>query len=355
MRSWLFFLFVMFVLGVGVGVSRTPQGETFLGGESSLGEEVVNKIGGILGPASLGGQKEDSQEMAFVFGSASSIDSQEAIEDPGPPLTQFNSFLGQRAPFVSEGSLADNLGITSYQVQPGDTAGLIAKRFGITTETVLSANDLRHGDYIRPGEVLLILPLSGVLHKVSGGESLSAIAKRYGVASEEIAKFNLLVADGSSLEAGQLLVVPGGKKYIGVAPPAYGKSLAEYDDYYSFPTTGRNWGREHGNGGVDISNSCGTEVYAAAGGKVIEVKTTQSTYRFANGGYGNLIKISHSNGSQTLYAHLLTPLVNEGDNVSKGQLIAWMGGRPGAPGTGNSTGCHLHFEVRGARNPFLRY
>ncbi|PIZ77524.1 MAG: hypothetical protein COY04_00040, partial [Parcubacteria group bacterium CG_4_10_14_0_2_um_filter_7_35_8] len=45
-------------------------------------------------------------------------------------------------------------------------------------------------------------------------------------------------------------------------------------------------------------------------------------------------------------------IVNQGDQVSKGQVIAFMGGSPGTPGAGMSTGCHLHFGVTGAKNPF---
>ena len=65
-----------------------------------------------------------------------------------------------------------------------------------------------------------------------------------------------------------------------------------------------------------------------------------------NGGYGNYVVIKHTNGVQTLYGHLDSILVDQGQTVSKGQNIARSGN------TGQSTGPHLHFEVRGARNPF---
>ena len=337
---------------VGAGFSSSRSQTTLLGGKASLQEEVITKFENILGSSNYY-QESNKEELTFVFGGQ--ILDPKNLDDPGPPLIQFNTFLGQRSPFVSEGSQADNLGIKSYEVQPGDTPASIAKRFDITTETILASNDLRYGEYIRPGEILLILPVSGILHKVKPGESLTRISSRYEVDSDEVAKYNLLAADGSSLEVGQLVIVPNGKKRIGVTPPAFGRSLANYDDYYSFPTTGRNWGRLHSKNGIDISNSCGTEVYAAAGGKVIEVSTSESRSSRLNGGYGNLIKVSHLNGTATLYAHLLAALINEGDNVSKGELIAWMGGRPGSPGAGRSTGCHVHFEVRGAKNPFARY
>jgi murein DD-endopeptidase MepM/ murein hydrolase activator NlpD len=65
-----------------------------------------------------------------------------------------------------------------------------------------------------------------------------------------------------------------------------------------------------------------------------------------NGGYGKYIVISHPNGTQTLYAHNLENYVSVGDAVVRGQIIGSVGS------TGKSTGPHLHFEVRGAKNPF---
>jgi murein DD-endopeptidase MepM/ murein hydrolase activator NlpD len=66
----------------------------------------------------------------------------------------------------------------------------------------------------------------------------------------------------------------------------------------------------------------------------------------SNGGYGNLVIISHSNGTQTVYGHSSKILVRAGENVKQGQTIALVGA------TGKATGPHLHFEIRGAKNPF---
>jgi len=76
---------------------------------------------------------------------------------------------------------------------------------------------------------------------------------------------------------------------------------------------------------------------------VIEVKT--SGY---NGGYGLYLKIQHDNGTSTLYSHLSSISVTNGQYVNQGQIIGKMGT------TGKSTGCHLHFEVIGAKNPFIK-
>ncbi len=122
-------------------------------------------------------------------------------------------------------------------------------------------------------------------------------------------------------------------------------------NYFASPTTGWNWGRLHDYNAVDIANRCGTPVYAAAEGLVVEVANDDGW----NNGYGNYIKIEHPiNGSKTYtrYAHLSKVLVDKGIYVLQGAEIGLMGN------TGNTigqTGCHLHFEVYGAKNPFGKY
>jgi murein DD-endopeptidase MepM/ murein hydrolase activator NlpD len=97
----------------------------------------------------------------------------------------------------------------------------------------------------------------------------------------------------------------------------------------------------HGYNAVDLAASVGTPIRAAAAGEVIVSKNSGW-----NGGYGQYIVIRHSNGAQTLYGHLSANSVGVGAYVSQGEVIGLMGN------TGKSTGPHLHFEVRGATNPF---
>jgi murein DD-endopeptidase MepM/ murein hydrolase activator NlpD len=97
----------------------------------------------------------------------------------------------------------------------------------------------------------------------------------------------------------------------------------------------------HGYNAVDLAAPVGTPIYAAAEGTVIV-----SIMGGWNGGYGNYVVISHPNGTQTLYAHAKETLVIPGQHVEQGQLIAKIGM------TGKTTGPHVHFEIRGARNPF---
>lgn len=113
---------------------------------------------------------------------------------------------------------------------------------------------------------------------------------------------------------------------------------------FSMPARGINWGKRHAHNAVDIAGRCGSALYAAAPGKVVEVRAGW------NGGYGNYVDIDHGGGVVTRYAHTESNLVAENQMVAAGDVIARMGN------TGDSTGCHVHFEVRGgagAPNPFI--
>jgi murein DD-endopeptidase MepM/ murein hydrolase activator NlpD len=103
---------------------------------------------------------------------------------------------------------------------------------------------------------------------------------------------------------------------------------------------GWRWGRMHK--GIDIAGPIGTPVIAAASGEVVSAG-------WNSGGYGNLVKVRHPDGSLTLYAHNNRIVVRQGQKVEQGQQIAEMGS------TGYSTGPHLHFEIhprgKGAVNP----
>ncbi|GEM_PF-1684845 len=113
--------------------------------------------------------------------------------------------------------------------------------------------------------------------------------------------------------------------------------------YFSMPADGFNWGKLHPHNAVDIANACGTDITASAEGLVNE--TSLGSW---DSGYGNYILISHPNGTKTRYAHLQSISVSVGKFVKKGELIGKMGQ------TGNATGCHVHFEIIGAANPFAR-
>lgn len=115
---------------------------------------------------------------------------------------------------------------------------------------------------------------------------------------------------------------------------------------FSIPARGINWGELHPRNAVDIAGHCGAPLYAASAGEVREMRTEGW-----NGGYGVYVDIDHGDGVVTRYAHAEKILVVENQMVVAGEMIAVMGK------TGESTGCHVHFEVRGgsrARNPFAK-
>lgn len=123
------------------------------------------------------------------------------------------------------------------------------------------------------------------------------------------------------------------------------------DGYFVSPAQGFNFGKIHNNNAVDIANSCGTIVVASADGLVIPDKNYPDGKNGWNGGYGGFVLLDHPSGVKTRYAHLEKVLVDAGDFVRQGQKLGLMGSTGNVHGV---TGCHLHFEVLGAKNPFAR-
>jgi len=236
--------------------------------------------------------------------------------------------------------------IKEYEVQSGDSLIAIAKRFDISLDTLLWANDLSTRSKIKPGQKLVILPVSGVIHHVVRGDTISEIAKIYKAEVEDVITFNQL-SNEDDIYIGDIIIVPDGTMPAKAAPSPTTVPLAS--SYFIRPTNGKVTQWLHWYNAIDFGNDCGTPIYAAAQGTVQKVR-----YGY-NRGVGNYLTILHPNGVVTLYGHLLTILVSPEEQVSQGQIIALMGGKPGTPGAGNSTGCHLHFEVRGAKNPFAYY
>ncbi len=239
--------------------------------------------------------------------------------------------------------------ISVYEVKKGDTLNGIAKLFGVTVNTIVWANDLTSRTAVK-GDTLIILPITGIRHTVKKGETITAIAKKYKADSQDVAIYNGLAVN-ASLEIGDTVIVPDGEIQVvqPVKPKASNQPRVLNSYTYTAPSGflvrpisgGRRSQGVHGHNGVDLAASIGTPVFAAAAGTVIAARN--GGY---NGGYGSMIIISHANGIQTVYAHLNDIYINQGQSVTQGQTIGEVGN------TGKSTGAHLHFEVRGAKNPF---
>ncbi|MCX6721469.1 MAG: peptidoglycan DD-metalloendopeptidase family protein [Candidatus Staskawiczbacteria bacterium] len=196
---------------------------------------------------------------------------------------------------------------------------------------------------------MAILPVDGVAYVVKSGDTISGIAQTYQSQSQDIIAYNDL-ANQDDIYIGDILIVPGGvmpKKATPTTPKNNQVPLA--DSFFIFPTQGIITQGLHWYNAVDIANSCGTPIYAAAAG------TVQRVHYDAYGKIGNYITILHTSGVVTYYGHIMTIFVTPGQKINVGDRIALMGGKPGMAGAGTSTGCHLHFDVIGAKNPLGKY
>jgi LysM repeat protein len=239
--------------------------------------------------------------------------------------------------------------ISVYEVKKGDTISDVARLFDVSVNTILWANNLKSRT-LTPGTTLIILPVTGIRHTVKKGDTVKSLAKLYRADTEDIAQYNGITED-SSLSLGQVIIIPDGEIEIIQPKIAKKKTTSKITRSYTQVTPsgflirpvqgGRRTQGIHGNNAVDIAATPGTAIVASGNGVVIAARI--GGY---NGGYGNMVIISHANGVQTLYAHMREVYVSSGETVTQGQVIGGVGN------TGRSTGPHLHFEVRGAKNPF---
>lgn len=233
--------------------------------------------------------------------------------------------------------------IVDYPVVSGDTLASIAKKFGISVDTIKWANNLKD-DLIKPDQILKIAPITGVVHKVVSGDTVYTIAKKYSTTAQGIVNFifnEFTDQDTFGLQVGQLIYVPEGvieeekPKYFAQAP-AYAQVQAGVKGTSNFiwPANGvitqyPTWYHM----ALDIASNALPPVLASDTGTVTFAGCLQY-------GYGCHIVVDHANGFQTLYAHLSSIAVSAGLAVNQGQQIGNVGS------TGRSTGPHLHFEVR---------
>jgi LysM repeat protein len=276
--------------------------------------------------------------------------------DPNPykdldenPLISGNSLVAEIGPSGTAYEVEKeviNTQISLYVVREGDTLLDISYMFDVTPNTIIWANDLERNPVLKKGQKLVILPISGIKYTVKKGDTIKGVVLRHKSDLDEVLKYNDLTLS-SVIAVGDVIIIPDAeptidrlaKKIIANVHDADGPF---YPGYYIRPIDGGYKSQNlHGYNAVDIAASIGTPIKAAAAGTVISSVTGGW-----NGGYGNYVIISHSNGTQTLYAHNQKNFVKVGDRVEQDQIIARVGN------TGKSTGPHVHFEIRGARNPF---
>ncbi len=240
------------------------------------------------------------------------------------------------------------LDITTYVVQAGDTTEKIAELYNLQPTTIMWSNPEveKAPDLLRIGQVLTILPVDGVYHTVEEGDTLESLAEKYKASVTDVihCPFNAATLETQAGSSGALLVpnskliIPGGTKpyrrrevtaYEGPVPEDVSGSGSFY-----WPAAGYiSQGYWYGHRAIDIADAVGAAVMTTDDGYV-------SFAGWTDIGYGYLVVVDHANGYQSYYAHLSNIFVFEGEIVDAGQVIGAMGS------TGNSTGPHLHFEIR---------
>ncbi len=218
--------------------------------------------------------------------------------------------------------------IEFHRVEFGETLWSIAQKHNINIDTLIGANNIDNMNRIKPGDSLLILPVKGLLYKIGPGQNIKSIAENFNINTSVIRKANN-ISSREEAEVGRLVLIPGVKPEFGykdrlekmLITPVKGRISSYY---------GKRWGRIHE--GVDYAVNIGTPIRSAGSGRVV--------YSGWSNGYGYTVIIEHRKGLRTLYAHNSKLLVYAGEWVERNEIISKSGN------TGNSTGPHLHFEVR---------
>ncbi|MDO9087525.1 MAG: LysM peptidoglycan-binding domain-containing M23 family metallopeptidase [Anaerolineaceae bacterium] len=258
--------------------------------------------------------------------------------------------------------------IEKYTVVEGDTLFGIAEKYNLEPSTILWGNLYILGDdphRLFPGLNLNILPQNGVLHVWSAGEGLNGVSRYYGVTPEDIINWpgnNLDAAEvgdfaAPNIEPGTELFVPSGERdfITWSAPritrdnPAVAKNIGPgacgviMDGAVGIGTfiwpapqrfiSGYDYSPATNHFAIDIGGHLGDTLYASDNGVI--VYSGWNDY-----GYGFMVVIDHGGGWQTLYAHMSEIYFGCGASVFQGDVIGLMGS------TGNSSGPHLHFEMR---------
>jgi murein DD-endopeptidase MepM/ murein hydrolase activator NlpD len=222
---------------------------------------------------------------------------------------------------------------SAYKVVKGDTLSAIAEAYNVTLDTVVSFNGIKNARALQPGTLLKIPSMAGILYTAKAGDTAESIAAANNISTDRIVEANAL--DSSAVKAGASLFLPDAKL------PSF--SLKEISgDLFKWPirsyiTSWYGWRKDPFTGvrsfhnGLDIGTPMGTSVKAAMDGTVADTGYSSA--------FGNYIILRHHAGWQSLYGHLKTISVKEGQRVAAGERIGYSGN------SGYSTGPHLHFTV----------
>lgn len=246
-----------------------------------------------------------------------------------------------------------------HVVQRGDSLWSIGDRNGMSVSELKECNPNIESNLLRPGQKIAVEPLVPYVHvetkeKVSATEYIPYSTNyvndsslytwqtktiKAGVRGQEKVVFEVVRLNGAEQSRKKLSTELVKEPVTRVVAKGTKKPKATGTGAFIWPVNGRGsitspfgWTGRRYHRGIDIAAPTGTNIFAADDGII----TTSSYHR----SYGYYIIIDHGNGYSTLYAHNSRLLKSAGTKVSKGDVICRSGN------TGNSTGPHLHFEVR---------
>lgn len=246
-------------------------------------------------------------------------------------------------------------GSEKYTVKSGDTLSKIAgyKKVPGGWQVIYAANKSVIGsnpNMIYPGQKLVI-PTGAKKYTVKSGDTVSGIAASFKVSSQALYSANKAVIgpDINKIVPGQVLTIPGGVS--APSAPSTPSTPVPTTKSWTVPTDVMNVTQRYGNPssgyglgyhtGVDITRPAGTPVKAVSAATVVH-----SGYGYAGAAYGLHVVLRLADGHYALYGHLSASTVSAGQSVAAGQMIGNVGS------TGNSSGPHLHFEIRNSPNQY---
>jgi murein DD-endopeptidase MepM/ murein hydrolase activator NlpD len=319
--------------------------------QSTLRPEPVNKT--LRADTSVPpAQAEEARRLAAI----------DATPTAQPPAPAEDAVV--RAAAVAPPPPAVTKPYTVYDVQDGDTISSIAARNGLKAQTLIDNNaEIQDSDFLKLGQSIIIPAGDGIVYEIRLGETLSDIAERFGVTPDAIVNSPVNgITTPDDIKESQYVFVPGGTMPaaapLAVAAPTPDAGSSDSDSSDSggasasagivaggpksskgliWPVVGpisSPYGPSHPLGiDIDGYNLVGHPVAAATDGTVV----------FAGGNaccsYGLYVVVMSPGGIETLYAHLSSIVVSQGQTVSQGEELGIIGT------TGYSTGTHLHFEV----------
>ena len=272
--------------------------------------------------------KENVQEIADNSSDNSAENGSEmGMEDDEDEKLKNEIMASDKTDYTEEDKNAP-LRISIHKVQPGETLSEIAKKHGVSMDTICGSSSLTSYDLIRTGQILRIPNKDGILYTMKKDQNLVDIASKYKVSIDKIIANNDLI-NPDYIQPGIDIFVPDAKPQNivpGFLWPIASRRLSSSFGWRYHPI----YKKRIFHKGIDIKASY-QWVKSTRYGKV--------TFAGWLGGYGNAVIISHPGGWKSLYGHLSKIIVKPGQYVRQGQIVAKSGN------TGVSTGPHLHFEI----------